>query len=159
GKSAGIALCLIIAAAGTAAALRWRGLAMERGANEKAPGASATAIRSRPSIDVLGFKNLSSRSDSGWISTALSEMVSTELAAGGQLRTVPAENVSRARLELSLKDDEAIPRETFWQLYKNVGADFLVDGSYLIADEKRQLRVDLRVSNAKREAVFAVSES
>jgi TolB-like protein len=106
---------------------------MERGTNEKAPGASATVVKSRPSIAVLGFKNLSSRPDTGWLSTALSEMISTELAAGGQLRTVPAENVSRARLELSLKNDEAIPKETLSQLYKNVGADFLVDGSYLIA--------------------------
>jgi len=132
---------------------------MERGTNEKAPEASATAVTSRPSIAVLGFKNLSSRTDTGWLSTALSEMVSTELAAGGQLRTVPAENVSRARLELSLKDDEATPKETFSQLYKNVGADFLIDGSYLVAGGNRQLRVDLRVSNAKREAVFALSES
>ena len=47
------------------------------------------AARSRRSVAVLGFKNLGSDKNQNWLSTALSEMLTTELAAGGKLRTVP----------------------------------------------------------------------
>jgi TolB-like protein len=39
---------------------------------------------------VLGFKNLSGQPDVAWLSTALAEMLTTELAAGEHLRTIPA---------------------------------------------------------------------
>src|SRR5262249_54247558 len=106
-----------------------------------------------------GFKNLSNRSDANWLSTALAEMFTTELAAGGQLRTVRVENVSRLKLELSVNDDQISSKETFSQFQKNLGADFLVDGSYLILDQNDQLRVDLRVSKTEQDVVLAVSET
>ena len=46
---------------------------------------------------VLGFQNLSHQPSAEWLSTALTEMLSTELAAGGRLRTVPGELVSRVK--------------------------------------------------------------
>src|SRR4029453_6496654 len=112
----------------------------------------------RPSIAVLGFKNLSNRSDAGWLSTALSEMFTTELAADGQLRTVRLENVSRLKMELAVKDDQGFSKESFSQFHKRLGADFLVDGSYLILNQNGQLRVDLRVSNTQQDVVLAISE-
>jgi TolB-like protein len=36
----------------------------------------------RSSIAVLGFKNMSSNRDSDWLSTAITQMLSTELANG-----------------------------------------------------------------------------
>jgi serine/threonine protein kinase len=44
--------------------------------------------RSRQSVAVLGFKNLSGRPETAWLSTALSEMLTTELSLGGKLRTI-----------------------------------------------------------------------
>src|SRR5262249_25583616 len=140
-RSLGIAVALIIAIAGTATVLRWAGAA-------KDDGAASTTIKARPSIAVLGFKSLSNRPDADWLSTALSEMFSTDLAPGGQLRTVRSGTASRARLELSLSPDRPISKEGFSQLHKNLGADFLVDGSYVIVDETRQLRLDLQIPNA-----------
>ncbi len=58
---------------------------------------SPTAIRMRPSIAVLGFKNLSGKTDEDWISLAFAEMLSAELAAGQQARTIPGEIVARRR--------------------------------------------------------------
>ena len=71
--------------------------------------AEATA---RPSVSVLGFKNSAGKSDVAWLSTAFSEMLRTELAAGGQLRTVSGENVARMKLELSLPDTDTLATDT-----------------------------------------------
>jgi len=50
----------------------------------------ATApVNMRRSVAVLGFKNLSGRPDKAWLSTALSEMITTDLAAGERLRMIP----------------------------------------------------------------------
>jgi TolB-like protein len=48
------------------------------------------ADRVRPAIAVLGFRNLAGRQDAQWLSTALSEMLTTELGAGERLRPSPA---------------------------------------------------------------------
>src|SRR6267142_1908961 len=42
-------------------------------------------VRARRSVAVLGFKNLSGKPDADWLSTALSEMLTTELGAGEKL--------------------------------------------------------------------------
>jgi serine/threonine protein kinase len=48
----------------------------------------------RPTIAVLGFKNLSGKPEVAWISPALSQMLSTELTAGEKLLTIPSEDVT-----------------------------------------------------------------
>ena len=158
GRTIAAVFALLVLSAGITVAWRWSG----RGAVDRQNAAQSPAtspVKPRPSIAVLGFKNLSNRSDAGWLSTALSEMFTTELAAGGQLRTVRLENVSRLKLELAVNDDQSFSKETFSQFRKTLGADFIVDGSYLILDQNGQLRVDLRVSNAQDDVVLAVSET
>src|SRR5205823_7280408 len=46
----------------------------------------------RRAVAVLDFRNLSGRAEDAWLSTALSQMLSTELAAGDRLRLVPGED-------------------------------------------------------------------
>src|SRR5262249_43902115 len=58
----------------------------------------------RRSIAVIGFKNLSGRGDAAWLSPAMSDMLTTELAAGGQLRTISGESIARAKRDLLLSD-------------------------------------------------------
>src|SRR4029450_3900793 len=97
----------LIVTMGIGAALTWSGgVFVDRQTNGASQAPSAISIKPRQSIAVLGFRNLSNRSDAGWLSTALSEMFITELAAGGQLRTVRLENVSRLKMELAVKDDQ-----------------------------------------------------
>ena len=55
-----------------------------------APSAAGSSTRIRRSVAVLGFKNLSGRADTAWLSTALGEMLTTELTPGEKLRTIPA---------------------------------------------------------------------
>jgi hypothetical protein len=71
---------------------------------------SVSNIKTRRSIAMLGFQNLPGRPEAAWLSTALSEMLSTELAADGTPRTIPGEDVSRLKLELSLAGADAFSK-------------------------------------------------
>jgi serine/threonine protein kinase len=55
---------------------------------------SSSPPNTRKSIAILGFKNLSRRHETAWLSTALSEMLTSELAAGEKLLLFP-ERTSR----------------------------------------------------------------
>ena len=78
----------------------------------------------RSSVAVLGFKNLSGRPETAWVSTALSEMLATELGAGEKLRTIPVETVARTKVDLSLTDTDSLGADTLARLRKNLGSDF-----------------------------------
>jgi serine/threonine protein kinase/tetratricopeptide (TPR) repeat protein len=117
-----------------------------------------SSIKGRPSVAVLGFKNISGRPEEAWVSTALSEMLTTELAVGEQLRTVPGENVARMKIDLSLPDADTYGKDTLAKIRKNLGTDEVVLGSY-VPLEKGQIRVDLRLqSTADGETLVAVSK-
>ncbi|HEV8269255.1 MAG TPA: serine/threonine-protein kinase, partial [Thermoanaerobaculia bacterium] len=64
--------------------------------------APQSAVPARRSIAVLGFRNVTGEPRSAWLSRAFSEMLTTEMAAGGHLRTVPGEAVARMKADLSL---------------------------------------------------------
>ena len=112
--------------------------------------ATSLPIRIRRSVAVLGFQNLSGRRDSAWLSTALAEMLTTELAAGEQLRTISAENIARAKSDLSLSDTDSYAPDTLLKLRQNLGTDLVVTGSYsdLGRGAGGTVRVDLRIQDA-----------
>jgi tetratricopeptide (TPR) repeat protein/tRNA A-37 threonylcarbamoyl transferase component Bud32 len=81
----------------------------------------------RRTVAVRGFKNLSGRGERAWISTALVEMLRSEMAAGDALRVVT--------------EEETGPQ----------GADYVVTGSYLAVgdDPDARLRIDVRLDDAR----------
>jgi serine/threonine protein kinase/tetratricopeptide (TPR) repeat protein len=116
----------------------------------------------RPSIAVLGFQNLSNQPSAEWLSTALTEMLSTELAAGGRLRTVPGELVSRVKLELALPNSQTLTKPTLNRLRDNLSADYVVVGAYLVIGEGsgQKVRLDLRLQDTRRgELVASASDT
>ncbi|PWU03940.1 MAG: hypothetical protein C5B51_17900 [Terriglobia bacterium] len=120
------------------------------------------AIAVRPSIAVLGFENLSRQPSEEWLGTALTEMLSTELAAGGHLRTIPGELVSRVKFELALPNAQTFTSATLERLRRSLSADYVVLGSYLALGEGRaqQVRLDLRLQDTKTgDLVTSVSET
>ncbi len=137
----------------------WRDRLFHRAPSEtENAAASPVAVKARPSVAVLGFKNVSGRPEEAWLSTALSEMLTTELAVGEQLRTIPGENVARMKIDLSLPDADTYGKETLARIRKNLGTDEVVLGSY-VPLEKGQIRLDLRLQNtAEGETLAAVSE-
>ena len=123
------------------------------------PDAPATTTKARLSVAVLGFKNLTGRSDAAWLSSAFSEMLTTELAAGGRLRTIPGENVGRMKLELSLSDAESLAPDTLAKVGRNLGTTMVLLGSY-VALPGDQIRLDLRLQDvATGETLAALTES
>ena len=104
----------------------------------------------RSSIAVLGLKNLSSGGDADWLSTAITQMLSTELAMRYKVRIIPQERVSRAKLELGVEEKDGYPRETLRALRSDLGSDYVITGSYVVLGDRNsdQLRMDLRLQEA-----------
>lgn len=122
----------------------------------------SSAVTLRRSVAVLGFKNLSGQPDLAWLSTALSEWMATELSASEQLRTIPAETVSRMKMELALSDVDGLSRESLAQVRKNLGTDLVLAGSYAVVDSKSgdRIRLDLRLQDTQTgETTFVASET
>jgi len=158
--AAGVAL-IVVAAVGV---LVWK----ERQASPPAAPATTEPATApvpadvvRPAVAVLGFRNLAGREDAQWLSTALSEMLTTELAAGERLRTIPGENVTRMKTELALADADTYASETLTRIRRNLGADLVVTGSYVTvgAGDASTLRVDIRLQDSREgETLSLVSE-
>jgi len=116
-----------------------------------------TATRRR-SIAVLGFKNLSGNPEKSWLSTALSEMMTTELSQGDELRTIPGESVAQMRMSLAIPDADSYSQQTLNRIRQNLGSDDVVVGSYLPLGDG-VLRLDLRMQDAVAgETLATVSE-
>src|SRR5215813_4946457 len=131
---AGIVLALVAIALPAAYFYR-TGHYQERGATGIA-GPNTANVPRRPSVAVIGFRNLSHDPEEAWLSTALSEMLNTELAAGERLRMVPGEEIARAKLDLSLSDTEALAKDSLSRVNANIGADYVVLGAYATVGQK-----------------------
>lgn len=126
------------------------------------PVATGPTLTSRRSVAVIGFKNLSGKPDQAWISTALAEMLTTELAAGEKLRAVPGENVARMKQDLWLGDEDSFGSATLARIRKHLGSDLVVVGSYLALgkDGGGKIRLDFRLQDAGAgETIATVSET
>jgi tetratricopeptide (TPR) repeat protein/tRNA A-37 threonylcarbamoyl transferase component Bud32/TolB-like protein len=125
-----------------------------------APGAERGAAGSdapgpRRAVAVLGFKNLSGKPEAAWLSTALVEMLGTELSTGERIRVVPVENVDRAARDLGVADAAGLAGDAGAR--KALAADVLVHGTYLVIGEgaPRKVRFDVRIEGASRAGVAA----
>jgi tetratricopeptide (TPR) repeat protein len=89
-------------------------------------------------------------------------MLTTELAAGEEVRTIAEENIARARADLSLSDADSLAGDTLARVRKNLGSDFVVLGSYVDLGKESggQVRVDLHLQDAHTgETIGVVSET
>ena len=133
------------------------------GARRKSSTRIATAaVPVRRSVAVLGFKNLSGRSDAEWLSTAVSEMMSAELAAGERLRLVPMENVVRIAGARFPTSPGTLSRESLSKLRTSLGADFVLSGSYVAISSTpgEAVRFDMVLQDASTgESLATVTET
>lgn len=124
------------------------------------PGSSP--VKMRPSVAVVGFRNVSRRSDKDWLSESFIEGLNSELSEGGQLRLVSGESVARMKIDLSLPDSDSYAAGTLRQIHQNVAADYVIQGSFLdLGDQNNgQIRVDARLQDARSgETVDSVIEN
>ena len=126
-------------------AYRWRGSFAGRTSAKNA----TREIIPRRSVAVLGFRNLPKRPEEDWLATAFSEMLSTELAAGGSFRMVSGEDVSRAKRDLLISNEQTLGKSTLANLRISSGADVVVLGSCTPVEEKgrKRIRIDVRAQD------------
>ena len=115
----------------------------------------------RKSVAVLGFHNLSGRAEDSWLATALSEMLSTELAGGEKLRLVSGEEVANLRSLSPWSQTDTLDPHTTGRIGDALNSDVLVLGSYLKigTSDHKQIRLDVRMQDDKTgEILTEVSE-
>lgn len=146
---AAIAAIVLLAAGAGYLALRGR-LKNASAASSTNPSAARPVVQRR-SLAVLGFQNATGKSDDAWLSTALSEMLSTELAAGDKLRLVSGEDVAHLRASSPWSESDTLGAGTASRIGTSLSSDLLVLGSYTSvgANPNRQIRVDARLQDAK----------
>ena len=117
-------------------------------------------IGARRSVAVLGFRNLTGEPDAAWLSTALAEMLTTEMSAGEKLRAIAGENVARMKVELSLPDSSSFASDTLGRIRSYLGADVVIFGSYLVLNgAPNKVRLDLRLQDSMSgELLTTISE-
>jgi eukaryotic-like serine/threonine-protein kinase len=115
----------------------------------------------KPAVAVLGFENLSGRSETAWLATALSEMLDTDLASSPAMRVAAPERVARARVDLGLSNSARLELRALDHLGKYLGVDHVVIGSYLSVGSGigSQIRLDVQLQDTRGELLDSVSET
>jgi DNA-binding winged helix-turn-helix (wHTH) protein/tetratricopeptide (TPR) repeat protein/TolB-like protein len=126
---------------------QWRRWERERPSYQSVSGQAA--IKPRPSIAILGFKNLSGRPEEAWLSTAFSEMLTTEMGAGETLRVIPTQQIAALKSGRSLPDSDQYDQELLQRVRLDSGADVIVLGSYTALGKEwgGQVRLDVHVQD------------
>src|SRR5215471_3452991 len=144
-----LAAAVVVVAIGCA--LLMRHFAFRKPVEQAAPVKSSPSTSlTRRTVAVLEFQNLSRHPSDDWLSTAIAEMLTTELGAGEKVLLVPAEDVSRMKSELHLGNSSSLAREAAIAAGKNLKADRLVVGSFTVlgAGRSRRVRVDVRMQDS-----------
>lgn len=160
-----IALCavLFLAGAGTFLIQRFTPW-LDR--PQPARGETGPDPANRPGVAILGFRNLSGETGSDWLGPAFAEMLATELGAGGRVRVISGENVARVHRSLEAPALEQLGADSLRRIHNLLGADLVIDGSYLSISETtepsgdlprraRRVRLDLRVLSLPEGEVIA----
>ena len=126
-------------------------------ARERTPPLQRIEPAPRRSVAVMELHNASGRPENAWLSTAISEMLSTELAAGEKLRLIPGEDIVRAKRELHLEHSGTLARDTAMRAGKSLRVDVLVVGSYTAmgSGPNYRMRIDLRLQDATNGEIVA----
>ena len=117
----------------------------------------AAAFPIRKSVAVLGFHNVSGKPSEAWLSTGLSEMLSTELAGGEKLRLVSGEDVANLRNTAPWSQTDTLNQETTARIGSALNSEYLILGAYTTAGASghEQIRLDVRLQEAKGGEILA----
>jgi tetratricopeptide (TPR) repeat protein len=113
------------------------------------PQAFQVPTTDRRSVAVFAFENLG-KPEVGWLSTALPELLKTELTASGDLRAISGEDVSTTKTDLGLKDTSSYGNATLSKIRKILHTDYVVAGAYVAAGNlpTDSITLDLNLQNA-----------
>ena len=120
------------------------------------PLAPVVRSKTRQPIAVIGFKNASGAADDAWLSTAISEAMTSELAGGGKLLAIPTDTVARTKTNLAIADSDSLSGDKLARIRENLGADKIVMGSYQMTG-KGDVKLDLKLADANSGAIVATA--
>ena len=125
------------------------GYAVRRYVKTRDGGELIVPVKARQSVAVLGFKNLGG-AEEAWLADAVPEMLSTELAAGAQLRTISGEDVTKTTADLNVTRMPSYGKNTLAKLRGILKSDYVVAGSYVAAGNQKSdaIRLDMRLQDA-----------
>ena len=113
--------------------------------------APESAEKRRVAVAVMGFQNISGHPSEDWISTSLSEDLTTDLVASQNVRAVSGEEIAAVKTNLALANHSSFSKETLGKIRKNLDSDYVVSGAYLAGGSQQgdALRVDFLLQNAE----------
>lgn len=119
------------------------------------------SISAGPRVGVLGVSELAPSAQPGWLTTAISALLTSELAVSDRLRTVPDDAVASARRQLSIAPNDRLSAPAMARLRTTLGLDYAVVGELLLgpAAVPRTLRLDVKVYGDGPELVAAIVET
>ena len=131
--------------------LGWYGRHSLRVSSPSSQPVAKQSVSVRKSVAVLGFHNVSGKAEDAWLATAFSEMLSTELATGENLRLIPGEDVTNLRLSSPWSQTDSLGQETAARIGTALSSNVLVLGSYTNfgKTDLGQLRLDVRMQDSR----------
>jgi serine/threonine protein kinase/tetratricopeptide (TPR) repeat protein len=111
----------------------------------------------RPTVAVLGFKNQTATPESEWVSTSLSDMLASELAAGDLVVPTPGESVARMKIDLALPNEASYSPNTIQKVRRSLHCDYVVSGAFFDPGKSAggRVQLNLQLQNAKNGEVLA----
>ena len=101
----------------------------------------ASPVRAGRSLALVSLHDSAARTENAWLSTALGDVVTSDLAASHQLHVTSAEEVVRMRTELGLVDVDRLSRDDLAKIQSDLGVDEVLAGTYTVSGD--QLHVAL----------------
>ena len=141
----------VVVVLGVAGFVVWKQAPAPKPILETASHVAGIEVAPRRALAVMEFQNVSENKEHAWLSTAIAEMLSTELAAGEKLHMVPGEDVARTKRELNLQSGGTLAREAAVRAGKILKVDILVVGSFTTigSGPGGRLRLDVRLQDAR----------
>ncbi len=124
------------------------------------PIAPRASVSLRPRLAILGLRNDSGQADTGWIATAIAEMLASELRPGGKILLVPAHDVAAAKADLGLQDG-VISKNDLIRLRRRLDVQTLILGKYTIVGGSTSsiMQLDLSLLDTATGQVLATSST
>ncbi|MBI2213315.1 MAG: protein kinase [Acidobacteria bacterium] len=119
-------------------------------ATRTSPPAPTTARATHSTtVAITGFRNLSRDAANDWMSTALGDLLATEIGETRGIRVVAPEQVTRVLDERKLGDREAPFDRAMAAVRDHLGATRVVTGSFLRDASGDRVRLDIRLIDAE----------
>jgi len=152
-----VILCAVVGICSIAILLARHFLRPPKADSSRAMPTPVKPVVPRRAVAVLGFHNVSGNKEDDWMGTALTEMMSTELAGGGKLRLVSGEEVAHLRSTSPWSQTDTLNLDSTSRIGSALNSDYLLLGSYTTIGSRphQRLRLDVRLQDAQHGEILA----